>query len=152
MRALLAASFVLLAVFSAVEAGGKLPVETIVIDTHKGPEKFRVEIAAGPAEQEQGLMYRKSMDANAGMIFPFGQPAFVMFWMKNTYIPLDIVFVRPDGTISSIAANAEPMSLKSIPSLEPVKAVIEINGGRARELGIGEGDLVHASMFMNQRK
>lgn len=147
MRALLAAAIVLLAVCAVPSTANALPVQTIVIDTQKGPVKLLVEVAGCPESQERGLMFRSSMDPDAGMLFNFHDPQFVSFWMKNTYIPLDMLFVRANGTISSIAENAKPMSLKPIASFEPVTVVIEINGGRARELGIGDGDLVHATMF-----
>src|SRR5215471_20176734 len=124
-----------------------LPVETIVIDTHKGPARFKVEVAGDAASQERGLMYRKQMAQNAGMIFDFGRPRFATFWMKNTYIPLDMLFVRADGTISSIEPNAAPLSEQTIPSHEPIVAVIELNGGRAHDLDIEPGDRVHAPMF-----
>jgi uncharacterized protein len=124
-----------------------LPVETIVIDTHKGPARFRVEVANNQVSQERGLMYRKALAQNAGMIFDFGRPRFVTFWMKNTYIPLDMLFVRADGTISSIEPNAVPFSEQTIPSHEPIVAVIELNGGRAHDLEIEPGDRVHAPIF-----
>ena len=124
-----------------------LPGETITIDTHHGPRVFTVEIAADMKSQERGLMFRRQMDPDAGMIFVFYPPQMVSFWMKNTFIPLDLIFVRADGTISSISANAAPLSETSIPSAEPVRAVIEINGGRAQALGIGPGDRVHAPQF-----
>jgi uncharacterized membrane protein (UPF0127 family) len=129
-----------------------LPVETITIGTQRGPAKFAVEIAADAGSQEQGLMYRRSMAPSSGMIFDFGRPEFVMFWMKNTYIPLDMLFVKPDGTISSITEDAKPMTLTSIPSIEPVSAVIELNAGRAHALGIVPGDKVHAPEFGNGAK
>ncbi len=137
--------FLLLAACGDTSAA--LPVETIVIDTHRGPEKFRVEIAADARSQEQGLMYRRAMDADAGMLFDFDRPRFVSFWMKDTYIPLDMLFVRGDGTISTIEPNAPPLSTDPIPSAEPIVAVIELNGGRAHELDIEPGDRVHASIF-----
>ncbi len=124
-----------------------LPVETIVIDTHKGPAKFRVEVANDTASQKRGLMYRKELAQNAGMIFEFGRPRFVTFWMKNTYIPLDMLFLRKDGTISSVEPNAVPLSTETIPSHEPIVAVIELNGGRAHDLDIEPGDRVHAPNF-----
>jgi hypothetical protein len=124
-----------------------LPVETITIDTHHGPRVFTVEIAADMKSQERGLMFRREMDPDAGMLFVFEPPQLVSFWMKNTFIPLDLMFVRADGTIASIAADAAPLSETSIPSAEPVRAVIEINGGRALALGIAPGDKVHAPQF-----
>jgi uncharacterized membrane protein (UPF0127 family) len=128
-----------------------LPVETIRIDTAAGPHSFHVEIAADPASQERGLMFRRSMAADAGMLFDFHQSAQLAFWMKNTEIPLDMVFIRADGTVSSIEPNAVPYSTEPIPSAEPVRAVLEINGGRAHALGIKPGDRVHATIFHNAR-
>lgn len=87
-------------------------------------------------------MHRQSLAPDRGMIFPYDPPRPASFWMKNTLIPLDLIFVRPDGTIGSIAANAVPLSLDPIPSGEPVTAVLEIAGGRSAELGIRPGDKV----------
>ncbi len=101
---------------------------------------FRVEVAASPDQQERGLMYRRSLEPDHGMIFPYNPPQEVGFWMKNTWIPLDIVFIRSDGTIVRIT-HAQPMDLTPLPSGEPVSAVLEIAGGRAAQLGIKEGDI-----------
>jgi uncharacterized membrane protein (UPF0127 family) len=128
-----------------------LPTASISVDTHRGRAQFAVEIAGDHASQEKGLMYRKSMAQNAGMLFDFHDDVMTSFWMKNTPLPLDILFIRSDGTISSIAANAVPYSEASIPSSEPVRAVLEINGGRAKALGIEPGDTVHAGIFHNAR-
>lgn len=86
-------------------------------------------------------MFRKSIAGDRGMIFPYDPPQDVAFWMKNTLIPLDIIFVRADGTIARIT-KAEAMDLTPLPAGEPVSAVLEIRGGRAAELGIREGDIV----------
>ena len=86
-------------------------------------------------------MFRRSLDADKGMIFPYDPPQDVSFWMKNTLIPLDILFIRADGTIARIA-KGEPMSLDPLPAGEPIAVVLEIRGGRAAELGIKEGDRV----------
>ncbi len=128
-----------------------LPVQTITIDSDRGPVRFRVEIAADRDSQERGLMFRKSMAPDAGMLFDFHGLVETSFWMKNTYIPLDIVFIRADGTISSIAPQATPLSETPIPSGEPVRAVLEINGGRAEQLGIEPGAKVHSAIFGNAR-
>jgi uncharacterized membrane protein (UPF0127 family) len=104
--------------------------------------RFTVEVARTSEEQARGLMNRQSLEPNRGMIFPYDTPQPASFWMKNTLIPLDIIFVRPDGTIGRIAENTVPMSLDPIPSLEAVAAVLEIPGGRAAELGIEPGDTV----------
>jgi uncharacterized protein len=121
-----------------------LPVETIVIDTKTGPHPFRVEVAADNDSRERGLMFRKSMAPDAGMLFDFHTPQLVSFWMENTILPLDMLFVRADGTIARIKANATPFSRETIPSGEPVQLVIELNAGRAAALGISEGARVHA--------
>ena len=104
--------------------------------------RFTVEVARTPEEQATGLMNRQSLAPDRGMLFPYEPPRSTSFWMKNTLIPLDMIFIRPDGTIARIAANTVPLSLEPVPSLEPVAAVLEIAGGRAAELGIGEGDRV----------
>jgi uncharacterized membrane protein (UPF0127 family) len=124
-----------------------LPVETIRIDTAQGPQAFHVEIAADHASQERGLMFRREMAPDAGMLFDLHQSEQIAFWMKNTELPLDMVFIRADGTVSSIEPNAIPYSTDPIPSAEPVRAVLEINGGRANVLGIKPGDKVRAAIF-----
>lgn len=111
--------------------------------THAGVRhSFRVEVAASDAEQEKGLMFRTAMDADEGMIFPVHPPRSASFWMKNTVIPLDIVYVGTDGRILNIAANAVPYSEQPLYSTGPVKGVLELVGGRAAQLGIGPGDAV----------
>jgi uncharacterized protein len=113
----------------------------LTIRSASGEHRFIVEIAASPAEQEQGLMFRRSLAPDRGMIFPYDPPQEVGFWMKNTLIPLDMVFIRADGTIARIA-QATPLSLDTVPSGEPVAAVLEIAGGRVAELAIHAGDRV----------
>ena len=115
-----------------------LQITTAAGQTHR----FTVEIAATEAQQERGLMFRTSLAPDAGMIFPMGPPRFASFWMKNTLIPLDLLFIRANGQIARIAANARPFSLTPIDSGEPVAAVLELAGGRAAALGIREGDRV----------
>ena len=124
-----------------------LPMETIVIDTDHGPATFQVEIAADNASRERGLMFRKTMEPDHGMLFDFKVTEGVAFWMKNTILPLDMLFVRADGTIASISEDAVPYSLDVISSDEPVRAVIELNAGRAYYMDIEPGDRVHASVF-----
>lgn len=94
-------------------------------------------------------MYRNRLAADAGMLFDFHNDDFRAFWMKNTPLPLDMVFIRADGTISSISSNAKPMSEEPITSHEPVRAVLEINGGRAAALDIQPGERVHNAAFGN---
>ena len=115
----------------------------LTIRTAGGKEhRFTVEVAATPEQQETGLMNRPSIDPNHGMIFPHEPPRMASFWMKNTLIPLDIIFVRSDGTIANIAENTVPLSLDPVLSVEPVGAVLELAGGRSAELGIKAGDKV----------
>ncbi|WP_420038516.1 DUF192 domain-containing protein [Sphingomonas hankookensis] len=109
--------------------------------------RFVVEVAATEAQQQQGLMYRPPLAPDAGMLFaPYppdgGPPRVANFWMRNTPSPLDILFIRPDRTIATIAENTVPFSEAPVPSGEPVSAVLELGGGRAAELGIAAGDKV----------
>ena len=120
---------------------------TVTVASANGAHAFTVETAKTPQEQERGLMFRTDIPANGGMLFaPYppdgGAPREASFWMKNTPSPLDIIFIRADGTIATIAENTVPYSETSVPSGEPVAAVLEIRGGRAAELGIAEGDKV----------
>jgi uncharacterized membrane protein (UPF0127 family) len=115
---------------------------SVTIRSGQRHHQFTAEVARTPQEQAQGLMHRQSLAPDRGMLFPYAPPQPASFWMKNTLIPLDIIFIRPDGTIARIAANTVPLSLEPVPSLEPVSAVLEIAGGRAAELGIKEGDRV----------
>ena len=115
-----------------------LTITTAARRTHK----FVVEVARSPAEQQRGLMFREVLAPDRGMIFPYSPPESVAFWMKNTMIPLDMVFIRTNGTIARIEANAVPLSEEPVPAGEPVAAVLELAGGRAAELGIAAGDTV----------
>jgi len=138
--------------FGAAKAEPALPRTTVVIDTDKGPFLFHVEVAGDAASQERGLMFRTKMANDAGMLFDFHKPQWEAFWMKNTVLPLDMLFIREDGTISSVAPDAVPFSLATIPSAEPVRAVLEINGGRAAALGIAPDQHVHNAIFGNALK
>ena len=113
----------------------------LTIRSKTGEHRFTVEVAATPDQQERGLMFRKSLAGDRGMIFPYDPPQEVSFWMKNTLIPLDIIFIRSDGTIARIA-NAQAMDITPLPSGEPIALVLEIGAGRAKQLGIKEGDTV----------
>jgi uncharacterized protein len=124
------------------QAQSGLAIAPLEIRTASKTRKFRVEIAGTPDEQSIGMMFRDSVGRNEGMIFPFPRPRPAAFWMKNTRIPLDLIFVRADGTIARIAANAVPYCLDPVQVGEPVAAVLEIGGGRAGQLGIAEGDRV----------
>lgn len=116
--------------------------EPLVIHTGGSAYKFEVEVVTTPETRAQGLMFRKAMPPNAGMLFIYPGEQPVSFWMKNTLIPLDMLFVKADGSIAHIAHNAVPMDETPIDSGAAVKAVLEINGGTANALGIQEGDKV----------
>jgi len=107
-----------------------------------GSHRFTVEVARTAAEQARGLMYRRSLGPDRGMIFPLAQPEQATFWMKDTYIPLDLIFIRADGSIANVAANARPRDEHLIASEGMVSEVLEIPGGRAAQLGIVPGDRV----------
>jgi uncharacterized membrane protein (UPF0127 family) len=113
----------------------------LTIRSKSGVHHFTVEVAATEQQQETGLMFRSTLAGDRGMIFPYDPPQEVAFWMKNTLIPLDIVYIRADGTIARIV-HAQSMDLTPLPSGEPIALVLEIRGGRAAELGIAEGDRV----------
>lgn len=104
--------------------------------------RFDVEAALTPDEQSKGLMFRKELAADGGMVFPMTPPRTASFWMKNTVIPLDMLFIRTDGTIAMVAANTKPYAREPVSAGIPVAGVLELRGGRAKELGIREGDRV----------
>jgi uncharacterized membrane protein (UPF0127 family) len=116
-----------------------LDVIPLTISQNGKTHAFRVEMARTMEQQQKGLMFRTSMGPDEGMLFPSDMPEPRSFWMKNTVIPLDIVFIGPDHLITNIAAGAVPYSLDPIPSSGPAIAVLELNGGRAAQLGITPG-------------
>lgn len=120
---------------------------SLVIVTGAREIKFDIEMALTESQREHGLMFRKSLGPYEGMLFDFYREQTVSFWMKNTLIPLDMVFIAGDGTIRHIYANAKPLSTDTIPSESPVRAVLEINGGTAGLLGIKPGDKVKHPIF-----
>jgi uncharacterized membrane protein (UPF0127 family) len=124
------------------------PLQALTLATGKGRFAFQVENAATYDARETGLMCRTHMAANRGMLFDFLRPTDdVAFWMRNTLIPLDIVFIRPDGTVLSIARNARPLDETPLPAGGQVRAVLELAGGRAAEIGLMPGDKVVHRIF-----
>ncbi len=124
-------------------------LEPLTIATAGDASMFTVEIADTDELRERGLMFRQRMPEDRGMLFDFGQPRQVGMWMKNTYIPLDMLFVRSDGTIAYVAENTVPKSLDVVGVSEPVLAVLELAGGSAKRLGIRAGDTVYHRIFKN---
>jgi uncharacterized protein len=121
--------------------------EPLTIAGASGRHAFQVEVARNDAERAQGLMYRRSLAPDRGMLFDFARVQPISMWMQNTYIPLDMIFIRADGSIARIAENAEPLSTRTIPSGEPVLAVLEVIGGTAARLGVKPGDRVEHPLF-----
>ena len=121
--------------------------QTLEIASKTGVHAFSVEIADTEPEREKGLMFRKELPEGQGMLFDFHREQEVGFWMKNTYVSLDMIFIRGDGRILSIAENTEPLSTRVIPSNGPVRAVLEVVAGTARKFGIAPGDRVASPIF-----
>ena len=121
----------------------------LAIDTAKGTQKFTVELALTPGQHQQGLMFRRELAPDAGMLFIFPELEPAVFWMKNTLIPLDMLFIGADGRVADLHERAVPQSEAHIVSKVPVKAVLELNGGTVARLGIKPGDLVHHAIFGN---
>ena len=133
----------------AQEADVQFKRSSLVIVAGGRDLKFEVELATNDTERSRGLMYRKQLGPYEGMLFDFYQEMPVSFWMKNTLIPLDMVFIAADGTVKHVHANAVPLSTETVPSRFPVRAVLEINGGSAALLGIKPGDIVKHPIFGN---
>jgi uncharacterized membrane protein (UPF0127 family) len=146
MPALTRLFILLVALFAAVPAR-PAPLQTLEIASKTGVHSFAVEMATTEAEREKGLMFRKELPEGRGMLFDFHRDQEVGFWMQNTYIPLDMIFIQGDGRILRIEANTEPLSTKVIPSNGPVRAVLEVIGGTAEKLGIEPGDRVASPIF-----
>jgi uncharacterized membrane protein (UPF0127 family) len=127
---------------AAVHPVSGLTVVPLTVRSQGKTHRFRVEVARTPAEQAKGLMFRAEMGPNEGMIFPTDPPRRASFWMRNTVIPLDIIFIGADHRIINIAANAVPYDETPLPSAGPAIGVLELIGGRAAELGIAPGDKV----------
>ena len=131
----------------AVDPVSGLELEQLTVDTQSGPVSLTVEIADDDRERNQGLMYRRSLADDRGMLFHFQQPEHASFWMRNTILSLDIIFIGPDGRILNIADHTTPYSDAPIPAAGLTRGVLEIGAGRAAELGIRPGDRVRHRIF-----
>ena len=136
-------AFVLLACAPAAAQG----FEPLTVVTASGPHAFQVEVARTDSDRAQGLMFRRSLAPDRGMLFDFARVEPIAMWMQNTYVSLDMLFIRPDGSIARIAQDTEPLSTRTIPSGEPVLAVLEVVAGTSRRLGIKPGDRVRHPLF-----
>jgi len=121
--------------------------EQLTVDTSNGPVQFTVEIADDDEERNRGLMFRQSLADDHGMLFHFQHPEHASFWMRNTPLSLDIIFIGVDGRILNIADRTTPYSEAPIPAAGLTRGVLEIRGGRAAELGIQPGDRVRHRIF-----
>jgi uncharacterized protein len=147
MRSLKWIAFAFVSLFVAASLARPVGPQTIEIASKTGVHMFTVEVADNDADRAKGLMYRKELPEGQGMLFDFQRDQEVSFWMQNTYIPLDMIFIRGDGRILRIAENTEPLSTRLIPSNGPVRAVLEVIGGTSQKLGIAAGDRVAAPIF-----
>jgi len=132
---------------TAAEAPPALDESALIIEASGGRFGFQVELAKTPSERARGLMFRESLADDHGMLFDFGRPQPVAMWMRNTLIPLDILFIRSDGRISRIARDAQPLSDRVLESGEPVRAVLELRGGLTAERDIEPGDRIIHPLF-----
>ena len=121
--------------------------DTVEIVTRTGVHAFSVELATNAAQRAVGLMFRKELPEGHGMLFDFQEEQPVQFWMHNTYIPLDMIFIAADGRVVHVAQDAKPMSDELVPSRRPARAVLEVIAGTARKFGIAPGDRVTGSFF-----
>jgi uncharacterized membrane protein (UPF0127 family) len=133
--------------FALTAARAEPALETLGVVTATGEHDFKVEVVDTPKARARGLMFRKSMPADHGMLFEFKAEGPVSMWMKNTYIPLDMVFIGRDGRVVGVAADAEPLSERIITSPEPAYSVLELNAGAARRISLAPGDQVRHRIF-----
>ncbi len=127
------------------------PAFGYVVQTKHGPVELKLELADDGTERARGLMFRKSLPEHGGMLFDFGAEQPVAMWMRNTYIPLDMLFVDMAGRVVHIARETTPLSEATITADRPVRGVIELAGGEAARLGIEPGDLVSRRLFDLER-
>lgn len=148
-RRLLATLLLLCAalIVTSAESSAQMRREALVIKTAGGDKAFDIEVAVTMDQKAMGLMFRTSLADTAGMLFPYEPPTEITMWMKNTFIPLDMVFIKADGTVHRIAARTEPLSEKVIASEGECAAVLELAGGAAERLGIKPGDRVLHALF-----
>jgi uncharacterized membrane protein (UPF0127 family) len=138
---------ILTAAVLVVPSLGAAELQPLEIASKGGVHTFAVELALTPEQQAQGLMYRKELPEGQGMLFDFKREQEATFWMKNTYVPLDMIFIRADGRIHRIATNTTPLSEALVSSGGPVRAVLEVVAGTTKKLGIAAGDRVAHPIF-----
>lgn len=137
---------------SVSEGGATMRREILTLVTAAGERQIDIEVAESSEEKARGLMFRTSLPDSQGMLFPYSPPQEITMWMKNTYIPLDMVFIRADGIVHRIEARTEPLSEKTIASNGNVSAVLELAGGAAQRLGLKPGDSVVHGHFKTGKR
>ena len=140
-------TFVAFVMAATLESPSAVELQPLEIVSKTGVHTFAVEMAVTPEDQARGLMFRRELPEGQGMLFDFQREQPATFWMKNTYVSLDMIFIRADGTIVRIAENTVPLSEALVPSGGPVRAVLEVVAGTARKLGIAPGDRVAHPIF-----
>ena len=135
--------------FAEETAPSQASDQKLEILTASGTHEFSVEVMRTEKELERGLMFRRYLPQNRGMLFDFGVERPIMMWMKNTYLPLDMIFINHSGKVVGLAEQAEPLSQKIIPSGAPAYGVLEVNAGTAAKIGLKIGDTVHHPIFGN---
>ncbi|MGE0030505.1 MAG: DUF192 domain-containing protein [Steroidobacteraceae bacterium] len=154
MRLLRSLAIVCLSLTGAGSAAGDsvstfagLPRSEVQVITQSGTHRFKVWIAADDRSRERGLMFVRKLPPDEGMLFLFERPQFAAFWMKDTYLSLDLIFIRADGTVVNVAENAKPRTLDPIPSAAPVKAVLELLAGTSARIGlIADSQVLHPAL------
>jgi uncharacterized membrane protein (UPF0127 family) len=137
----------LAALLPPLPAGARMRLDQLWLVTASGEHRIEIEVAVSEQEKSLGLMFRTTLGAGKGMLFPYDRPQEVTMWMRNTFIPLDMVFIRADGVVHRIEAGAEPMNESLIESKGPVTGVLELDAGSAARLGIVPGSRVRHSHF-----
>jgi uncharacterized protein len=144
--------FAMLALFAGLSfASAEGPLTPLTMQTKAGPVRFEVETAKTAEERQVGLMYRRALADDRGMLFDFGSDTDVIMWMKNTFIPLDMVFIRSDGVVHRVESNTTPFSEALIPAGAPVRYVVELAAGVAAKRGIARGDRVDHALIESQK-
>lgn len=140
--ALLALSLILAMALIAVSQAGAFEESTLSVQTQTGSHTFQIEIANTSQEQALGLMHRRALDDDFAMLFPFERAREASFWMRDTYVSLDMIFVGAGGVVHRIERGTEPLSLRSVPSRGPVVAVLEFVAGTADRIDLQIGDMI----------
>lgn len=143
----LAQSIVFVALFFYLSGCDALGEGSISLITDSGTHSYKIEVAASPDERAKGLMFVQQMDDTKGMLFDFGEMRPVSFWMRNTFIPLDMIFIDEFGTVKSIHENAIPHDATAIPSTVPIQYVLELNAGQVKTIGLKVGDIAEHKRF-----